>query len=240
MKKPCTRSLLAGIGILLSTLAQATPQVPDTMEQRLAACAACHGKQGAGNPDNPYIPRLAEKPAGYLYKQMQSFKAQQGQSPAMEYVVRQLSPDYMMKIAAYYAAQRVDYHRQTIPDLGDAALARGRQLVEEGDEAHGVPACTYCHGQTLTGVKPMIPGILNLSFDYVVTQLDLWRTDSRSVESTHCMWVVAKRMRPRDVGAVAAYLAIQPLPDDRDPVELEELPNELPGWCVLGKSEVKP
>ena len=212
---------------------------PDTLEQRLAACSTCHGERGVGNPDNPHIPRLAEKPAGYLYKQLQSFKAQQGQSPAMEYVVRQLSPSYMMKIAQYYSEQRVEYHEQQLPaSITKEVLARGKQLVEEGDEARGVPACKYCHGQALTGVKPMIPGILNQPFDYVSTQLNLWRTNSRSVESTHCMWVVAKRMMQKDVEAVSAYLAIQPLPADHSPIELSALPNDLPGWCVLEESEV--
>jgi len=45
--------------------AQPTERAPDTMEARLLACAACHGRQGEGTK-NDYFPRLAGKPAGYL------------------------------------------------------------------------------------------------------------------------------------------------------------------------------
>ena len=41
-------------------------------------------------------------------------------------------------------------------------LARGRSLVTEGDAAHGVPACSGCHGPKLTGMEPAIPGLVGL------------------------------------------------------------------------------
>lgn len=219
-------------------LGQEEIQVPDTMEQRLAACVQCHGEYGYGNANDPNIPRLAEKPAGYLYKQLLSFKAGEGRNAAMEYVVRQLSPEYLKTIAEYYAAQRVPFHVHVIPELSDAVMQRGEDLVNEGDSARGVPACKHCHGPALTGVKPMIPGILNQPYDYVASQLRLWRSNKRSTESTQCMLVVANRMRKSDIAAVAAWLAIQPLPENREPINIESLPQELPGWCVLEEGEV--
>src|SRR5215813_11012929 len=49
-------SALAGFG--LGALAA---DVPDTLEQRLLACAACHGKMGEGTTKNETYPRLAGK-----------------------------------------------------------------------------------------------------------------------------------------------------------------------------------
>ncbi|MGH6638909.1 MAG: c-type cytochrome, partial [Polaromonas sp.] len=40
----------------------------DSIAQRTLACTACHGPQGRAAPDG-YYPRLAGKPAGYLYNQ---------------------------------------------------------------------------------------------------------------------------------------------------------------------------
>lgn len=237
MKQAFLRFLLASPVLLLSFGLYAA-EIPNTMEQRLASCNKCHGNYGYGQEDNPNIPRLAEKPAGYLYKQMQSIKIGEGQSKVMEYVMRQLSSDYMKKIAHYYSEQQVPYHQHKIPEMSDAQLKRGEQLVKSGDDARGVPACQQCHGQALTGVKPMIPGIINQPYDYMVSQLNLWRNNKRSVESTHCMWVVANRLMPSDVQAVAAWLAIQPIPEQREPVNLMDLPNELPGWCELGEDGV--
>ena len=49
-------------------------QVPDTIAQRVAACVACHGQEGRSAPD-AYYPRIAGKPAGYLYNQLANFRA---------------------------------------------------------------------------------------------------------------------------------------------------------------------
>ena len=43
------------------------------MAARTLACAPCHGAQGQGTKD-VYFPRLAGKPAGYLYNQLEAFK----------------------------------------------------------------------------------------------------------------------------------------------------------------------
>ena len=81
------------------------------------------------------------------------------QNQAMEYVMRQLSPSYMHKIAQYYEQQVIPYQASKLPaDIYPAMLVRGKELVEKGDEArrarmHGLPRLP------LTGVKPMIPGL---------------------------------------------------------------------------------
>jgi cytochrome c553 len=71
-----------GRAILLITLtlcpatmsnAQPTDHPPNTIEARLLACAACHGRQGQGT-ENDYFPRLAGKPAGYLMNQLVAFR----------------------------------------------------------------------------------------------------------------------------------------------------------------------
>src|SRR5690554_1852016 len=45
-----------------SSALQDNLQIPNTMEQRLAACSQCHGEYGYGNTTDPNIPRLAESP----------------------------------------------------------------------------------------------------------------------------------------------------------------------------------
>ena len=50
--------------------APAAATVPaSSMASRVLACTACHGDQGRAGPDG-YYPRLAGKPAGYLYHQL--------------------------------------------------------------------------------------------------------------------------------------------------------------------------
>jgi len=45
----------------------------DDMAERTRACTACHGDQGKAGPDG-YYPRLAGKPAGYLFNQLKNFQ----------------------------------------------------------------------------------------------------------------------------------------------------------------------
>ncbi len=210
------------------------------MEQRLAACTGCHGPHGAGSPEDTRVPRLAGKPAGYLFQQLEYFRHGQRRHAPMEYVVRQLSPAYLRQIAIYFSRQEVPVHEHPVPDVADAVLERGRQLVEHGDASRGVPSCQSCHGERLTGVEPMMPGLTGLTYDYIRTQLELWRSNGRSDKGMFCMGVVANRMRKSDITAVSAWLASQPPPQDMRPLASRDQAEPLPGWCVLGSNGVAP
>lgn len=218
----------------------APPTVPDTMEQRLAACTSCHGPQGAGSPEDTTIPRLAGKPAGYLLQQLEYFRSGKRHHAPMEYVVRQLSPAYLRRIAIYFSRQDVPVHEHPVPTLPASVMERGRQLVRHGDPDRGVPSCQSCHGESLTGVQPMMPGLTGLTYDYIRTQLKLWRSNGRSDKGMFCMGVVANRMRKSDINAVSAWLASQTPPDDMRPLASRDEADPLPGWCVLGNTGVNP
>ena len=98
--------------LLLSACALAFAQtkaaaVPDTLARRLLACAACHGEKGEGlNLKNEYFPRLAGKPAGYLYNQLINFRDKRRSAAVMNYMVAYLSDAYLFEIANHYAALR--------------------------------------------------------------------------------------------------------------------------------------
>ncbi len=186
------------------------------------------------------VPRLAGKPAGYLLQQLEYFQSGQRRHAPMEYVVRQLSPTYLRKIAEYFSSQDVPYRLQPVPAVSAENMRRGEQLVLHGDPEHAVPACASCHGDKLTGVQPMMPGLAGLSYDYISAQLVAWRQHVRGAEGPYCMAVVANRMRESDITAVSAWLASQALPADMHPLPALAQTAPLPGWCVMGKSGVHP
>lgn len=238
---PRAAVVLYAISFVPAALAQgAAPAVPDTTQQRVAACTSCHGAHGEGAADDMQVPRLAGKPVGYLLQQLEYFQRGQRQHAPMEYVVRQLSPAYLRQIAEYFAAQQVPYRRQPVPVVSVETLRRGEQLVRHGDSSRGVPSCESCHGSTLTGVEPMMPGLAGLSYDYLSAQLMAWRTHSRAAAGPFCMSVVANRMRESDVAAVAAWLASQPPPADLHALPAGAQTEPLPGWCLIGTSGVTP
>lgn len=201
--------------IFLGGIARADqPAVLDTLQQRIAACAACHGVHGEGSPGSGFFPRLAGKPAGYLALQLQNFQRGLRKYAPMEYTVRQLSPAYMREIAEYFAAQQVPYQRSSVPSLDSSVLQRGEQLVMSGDVTLKVPPCQACHGKALTGTEPSVPGLVGLPYDYISSQLGSWRTGTRASAAPDCMAHIANSLTPADITAVSAWLASRSVPSD--------------------------
>ena len=84
--------------------------IVDTLEQRILACAQCHGKQGEGVRKNEYYPRLAGKPVEYLYNQLIGFREKtRSASPIMTYMVGGLSDNFLHEIAGHYATLRSEF-----------------------------------------------------------------------------------------------------------------------------------
>jgi len=212
------RWIIPFVALLCSGLAQAdAPSVPDTLQQRIAACTTCHGVHGEGSPGSGFFPRLAGKPVGYLSLQMQNFQRGLRKYAPMEYTVRLLTPPYMHEIAAYFAAQQVPYERKPVPPLAPSTLQRGEQLVTTGDPLRKIPPCEACHGKQLTGTEPAVPGLVGLPYDYISSQLGSWRTGTRASAAPDCMAQIANRLAPADITAVSAWLASQQVPADTHP-----------------------
>jgi cytochrome c553 len=193
------------------------PKAPDTIEARMRACAPCHGEQGQGT-DNDYFPRLAGKPAGYLKNQLVAFRDGRRRYAPMNYLLEYQTDAYLLKIAEYFSALRPPPAPPAATDASAAVLDRGKKLVTDGDQAHGVPACAGCHGPKLTGMEPGIPGLVGLRQSYISAQLGAFRYGTRTAAAPDCMQLVAASLTEGDTTAVAAYLASQPVPTDPSPV----------------------
>lgn len=239
------RSLALACGWAWVASAAAQPQaqqaiVPGSLAQRLSACTACHGSASAppaspqGGPTGSgggrqYFPRIAGKPAGYLYNQLINFREGRRQYPLMTWMVQHLSDDYLHEIADYFSTQHLPAPVLDRASLPAAELERGRQLVTRGDTALKVPACIACHGERLSGALPAIPGLTGLPRDYINAQFGAWRNGSRHALAPDCMATIASRLSLADVSAISAWLASEPLP--ADPIPAQALRRPLPLAC---------
>ena len=134
------------------------------MAQRTLACTACHGKEGRAAPDG-YYPRIAGKPAGYLYNQLLNFRDGRRHYGLMTRLLdpcptptcwrsRSTSRRWTCPTRAPHA------RRRAAPPCWNAA----ESLALQGRcERPSVPACAQCHGAALTGVAPNTPGLLGLA-----------------------------------------------------------------------------
>ena len=188
----------------------------DSMDARVQGCVTCHGRNGEGANSGAF-PRIAGKPAGYLYNQLVAFRDGTRQYPPMNYLVAYLPDAYLREMADYYAKQRPAFEARDAAPADRAMLERGKVIATAGDPRTGIPACIACHGARLTGMEPGIPGLVGLRAAYISAQLTRWRVGSRHAAEPDCMKRIVSRLSEADIAAVSAYLARQEPPADASP-----------------------
>ena len=97
------------------------------MAQRLLACTGCHGKDGRAASDG-YYPRIAGKPAGYLYHQLRAFRDGRRHYALMTNLLAPLDDAYLREIANHFAALDLPYPPPPPPTAPTRpTLRRGRR-----------------------------------------------------------------------------------------------------------------
>ena len=222
-------SVLTALALLTVTShAAESPRVPNTIAQRVVACTTCHGQEGRATSEG-YFPRIAGKPAGYLYNQLVNFRDGRRSYPLMVYLVEHLTDAYLDEMARYFAGIDLPYPPPQATNAPASVIARGEALVRRGDPARKLPACTECHGEKLTGVAPAIPGLLGLSRDYLQAQLGHWKNGERRAHAPDCMAKISAELTPEEIGAVTTWLSAQAVPADSKPAIAREM--RLPLAC---------
>ncbi len=202
--------ITAGVIVTASTIWVHAQDDPATAGARIAssgfggvpACASCHGLTGQGNPAAGF-PALAGLNAQYLERQMLDMKAgTRPLNPAMGPAVQGLDAAQIQAVSAFYAS---------IPSVAGPAVAggdvaRGKELVEQGDWDHGIPACAQCHGPNVMGIGINFPRLAGQSSMYVANQIGAWKRDERKNDVNGLMGTIAKRLSDADIAAVGAYM----------------------------------
>jgi cytochrome c553 len=105
-----------------------------TIEEKAAACAACHGENGI--PPDKTFPVIWGQHLGYTYLQLRDFKSGARKSDAMAPYVEGLERDDMMALAAYFSKKPwPDLRQPPAPDTVAARALRTNTSV----------GCTGCH-----------------------------------------------------------------------------------------------
>lgn len=206
--------------------------------KRMQACTTCHGAGAtatvARTANEMYFPRIAGKPAGYLFQQLQNYRDGRRHYGLMVGLVEHQSDAALMDMAQYFAQLDLPYPEPQALPPGTSAqtLARGEQLALRGDPRLRLPACVSCHGASLLGVQPNIAGLLGLPRDYIAGQIGAWQTGMRKAKAPDCMAQIAKQLSPEDVNAVATWLAAQrPPAGARALASVAQLPAPMPMAC---------
>ncbi len=206
--------------------------------KRMQACTTCHGAGATATvgrtANEVYFPRIAGKPAGYLFNQLVNFRDGRRHNGLMVGLVEHLNDASLMEMAQYFAAVQLPYPEPQTPPPGTSAatMQRGEQIAMRGDAIKGIPACTSCHGAKLLGVEPAIGGLFGLPRDYMAGQIGSWQTGARRAKAPDCMAKIAAKLTPEDVNAVTTWLAAQSVPHLAKPEpSVARLPAPMPLEC---------
>jgi cytochrome c553 len=197
----------------------------DSMEARVQGCVTCHGNNGQGTADG-YFPRIAGKPAGYLYNQLIAFRDGTRRYAPMNYLVAYLPDPYLKEMAEHFSKLHPPFGPKQAARADAATIARGKALVDSGDPAKQIPSCAACHGANLTGMEPGVPGLVGLRPTYIAAQLTRWKVGERRAADPDCMKRIATRLSEPDIAAVAAYMSLQDAPRNPapEPANLQRMP----------------
>ncbi|SFU32589.1 Cytochrome c553 [Nitrosomonas eutropha] len=221
--------LLWTISNLANALEPMPPKISDTLEQRVKPCIICHGDEDRAGRD-AYYPRIAGKPAGYLFNQLRNFRDGQRYYQAMAILLENMSDDYLLEIAHYFSFLKYPYPQPTANTLSPGETQAVETLIHSGDPDRDIPACSACHGKALTGTKPFIPSLLGLPHAYLAAQFGGWRNGGiMRGQTPDCMSEIANKMTQEEVNALAMWLPTQPVTGES--AEAEELPPELVQRC---------
>lgn len=176
-----------------------------------AVCASCHGVHG--NSVSPTFPNLAGQSYNYLLKQMENFRSGARKvvpMNAMIATIPQAPGDANLKaVAAYFAKQPLNrkiHFNATAPKPTMAQVKLGYKVFQQGLPGSHVPACAACHTDSGAGIAPMaIPSLAGQHAAYIENELGFFANGKRTNSPHHIMAVIAKRLTPAEIKAVALY-----------------------------------
>jgi cytochrome c553 len=162
-----------------------------------SACARCHGADGVSKTKG--IPHLAGQRAAYLDLQLRTYRHSDRVKGAMTGIVRYLSDDALVKVAAYYAS--LD---PPPPAPAPKKAPAQRDPVQEGKES--AAACGGCHGDAGISSTPGMPSLVALDPKYFASAISAYKSGRRKNDM---MAPLAASTSEESAAQVALYYALQ-------------------------------
>lgn len=186
--------------------AQAAEGDPKAGKDKSAACQGCHGEEGISIAPN--FPNLAGQFAKYTERQVLDYQSGKRVDPMMSGMAASVTePQDVKDIAAYYASKK---RMKGTPGGNKALLAKGKVIFYQGNPETGVYACSNCHGENGYGLDAknnVFPVISGQTKDYILKQMNDFRSGERKNDPAGMMSGVAKKMTPAEIEAVSEFVA---------------------------------
>jgi len=157
------RRLIAAAALLCVTTLSAQPQ---TFEERLAVCHACHGENGISQTIE--VPSLAGMPANFTLIQLFLFRQKTRRVEIMNDLAKDMTDDDLRKFSEYFAKlpppRASDTPDPAIAERAAAAIAKYR--------------CASCHNPDFSG-RDQMPRLAAQREDYLLKALRDYKAATR-------------------------------------------------------------
>ena len=178
---------------------------PKAGKSKSEMCFGCHGEEGISIAPN--FPNLAGQFQKYIERQIHDFQDAKRVDPLMSGMAASITEAQDLKdIAAYFASKK----RMTGKPGGNKdSVAKGKKIFHEGNAETGVYACSNCHGENGYGKDAqnnVFPVISGQTKDYLLKQLNDFRSGERHNDPAGMMGSVAKKMTDAEINAVVEYV----------------------------------
>lgn len=186
--------LILGLATLSCSAVAQSKGDPARGAAKVAACAACHGPEGAKPLAG--MPALSGQQEEFLLLQMILLREGLRDVPAMSGMLKAFSDPDLMDIAAYYSKAK---------PFSTSGKERDPQRYALGADISKAMGCGSCHMGNYTGQR-QVPRITSQREDYLVAALKAYRDNQRSGVDTS-MNAVMYKTTDADIAALAHYLA---------------------------------
>jgi len=193
--------LLAGI----SGTSMAVTGDVEAGRAQIAACAACHGQDGA-TPIDPTYPVLAGQNERYLLRQLELIQSDARPIPLMAGQLAGKSRQDLADMAAYYASLPAKIGQA---QGDDDAIGLAERIYRGGLLEKGVAACIACHAPGGQGNAPAgFPAVSGQPAAYSIIQLTEYREGRRATDEAYggMMRGIAARLTDTEIAVLADYL----------------------------------
>jgi cytochrome c553 len=167
MTKRRDRLMRETIITALAFVAIASSGQAETIEERAAACFACHGEHGQSETEN--TPSLGGQQAPYALIQLFMFREKLRVFDAMNEMAKPLTDDDLRAFSDFIAKLPKP---QPPADAGDPArIQRAQALVQQNH-------CSSCHNADFSG-KDNVPRLADQREDYLLKTMREYKDNSR-------------------------------------------------------------
>ncbi|MBI3371882.1 MAG: c-type cytochrome [Betaproteobacteria bacterium] len=164
-----------------------------------ASCVRCHGLDGISKTKG--VPHVAGQRPAYLHLELRAYQTGVRGEKAMDGVVKYMSDDALVKVAAYYAS--LDPPQPAAAPSGKPAPAKP-DPVQAGKSA--AAGCGGCHGEGGISKIPGMPSLVSFAPKYLVAAMKAYKGGQRKHDM---MKSLLGAVSDADMDNVALYYALQ-------------------------------